>query len=194
MHIAVRPRAHRPAEAALIPRALEIFDSAYCSGELSLATLQRVHAVVADIPAGIGGRLRDGAAVVRLDGLPWLVAPPAAAARRDTEILVAALSARLAEHPPVSASMLAADALAILTDLHPFPDGNGRVARALATWLLVRAGYRLKPELTLDEFFRPRQQDCFRALRYHESDPLTWHRFFQSAVSETFILPPVETP
>jgi hypothetical protein len=75
--------------------------------------------------------------VVRLDGLPWLVAPPAAAARRDAEIFVA--SARLAEHPPVSTSMLAADVLAILTDLHPFPDGNGRVARALATWLPVRS-------------------------------------------------------
>jgi Fic/DOC family len=43
-----------------------------------------------------------------------------------------------------SPSVLAAESVARLTDFHPFVDGNGRVARAIATWLLVRAGHRPK--------------------------------------------------
>lgn len=39
-----------------------------------------------------------------------------------------------------------------LVVIHPYFDGNGRTARALATWILYRGGYDLGRFYTLDEF------------------------------------------
>jgi len=181
------PAAQRPDESTLLPQALEIFDFECRHGGLSLATLQRVHAHVANWPAGIGGRLRAGAAVVRLGGLAWLVPPPAAIARLGAETLVSSLATCGGEGSGTSAAVRAADVMAHLTGLHPFPDGNGRVARALATWLLVRAGYRCRPALCLGDFCRIRQRECFHALRHHETDPSIWREFFAHAASTCFI-------
>jgi Fic family protein len=89
----------------------------------------------------------------------------------------------------VHPAALAADAIARFTDLHPFADGNGRVARAIATWLLIRAGYRPNPHLTLGAFFRLHQREHYRALRHHELDPWSWHQFFFDAALTCFVPP-----
>jgi len=133
----------RADECALLPRAVELLEAAYDRGELSLGTLCQVHALLVDAPAGIGGRLRNVPAVVRLEGLMTFVPPPAAAARSGAEMFAAALTEQLSTaSQDVPPPVLAAQASARFTDLHPFADGNGRVARAIATWLLVRARHQ----------------------------------------------------
>ncbi len=179
--------AGRRGEAALLPQAVDVLETAFCDLRLSLGTLCRVHELVANAPAGVGGRLRNGPAVVRLNGLTTFAPPPAAFARGAAEAFVIVLAEHLLtgsdEVPP---PLLAAESVARFTDLHPFPDGNGRVARAIATWLLVRAGYRPRPNLTLGGFCHFYQHECYRALRHHELDPWTWHQFFFDAVLTCF--------
>jgi Fic family protein len=181
------PRRVQSDESAALPGPIEILEGAWRRGELSLATLQRVHHQIADIPVGLGGRLRDGAAIVRLNGRVWFVPPPAAEARHRAGLFVARLAKDLAplqvSPPPL---LLAALAIARLTDLHPFSDGNGRVARAVATWLLYRSGYQLKLGSSLDEFFHSHERESYRALRRHDEDPQTWTEFFRRAASNCF--------
>lgn len=40
-----------------------------------------------------------------------------------------------------------------LLNIHPFPDGNGRTARALATYILSTGGYDVKGFYSLEEFY-----------------------------------------
>lgn len=82
--------------------------------------------------------------------------PPTAAARSQTSSYLRDLAAELQQsgsvrHPAV----LAAEAVACLTKSHPFADGNGRVARALATWLLLRSGFQRRAEGTLSTLHFP---------------------------------------
>jgi fido (protein-threonine AMPylation protein) len=180
----------RPDEAALLPCALEALEAACTGGELSLGTLCRVHKLLADVPPGTGGTLRYGSSIVRRRGFANFVPPAAPTARADAEALVETLAQHLrtvrAQVPP---AVLAAEAVARFTDLHPFADGNGRVARALASWLLVRAGYRSRPGSTLRDFFCQHGDEYYLTLRYHELDPWSWYQFFFDATLACFVPP-----
>jgi len=37
----------------------------------------------------------------------------------------------------------------VFLEIHPFQDGNGRLSRALTTWLLIQAGYAYSASTTL---------------------------------------------
>jgi fido (protein-threonine AMPylation protein) len=178
----------RPDESARFPEVLDILEDANRRHQLSLGTLCCVHELLTHTSSGIGGKLRDGAAIVRLNGVPTFFAPPAASARHGTEVFVKVLAEYISsQSDEVPAPVLAADGIARFTDLHPFVDGNGRVARAIATWLLVRAGYRANPNLTLGDFLHYYRREHYLALRHHELDPWTWHQFFFDAVLTCFL-------
>lgn len=51
--------------------------------------------------------------------------------------------------------------------IHPFYDGNGRTARALATWILYRGGYDLGRFCALDEFYAQDLQGYYDSLVTH---------------------------
>ena len=73
--------------------------------------------------------------------------------------------------------------------IHPFTDGNGRIARLLSTYLLERAGYHFARFYPLDTIILERQQRYYRALfesqsSWHkETEDLTpWIEFYLNAV------------
>jgi Fic family protein len=181
---------NRGDEASFYPQAFEILETACNRFELSLRTFCQVHSLLTDGSTAIGGKLREGPAVIRLDGRTTYAPPPAGVARDSAAVFVAVLAEHLAaagnEVPP---AVLAAECVARLTDLHPFPDGNGRLARAIATWLLVRAGYRLRQDTTLARFFHLRQHEHYASLRHNQIDPWSWHQFFFDAVLACFSPP-----
>ena len=110
--------------------------------------------------------------------------PPAAVARHGAEVVLGVLAEHICNNSDeVPAPVLAADAFARFTDLHPFADGNGRVARAIATWLLVREGYRANPNLTLRDFCHLHRPEHYLTLRHHELDPWSWHSFFHAVLA-----------
>lgn len=180
----------RPTEPASLFEATHILENARSRREISLGALCRVHSLLVQTPVGLRGKLRDGPAVVRLDGQSPFVPPPSTEARSRTEELLTVLERHLASGGNVvSAPVLAAETVARLTDLHPFADGNGRVARAVATWLLQRAGYSSKPNPSLDQFCSTYRHEHYLTLRHHGRDPWSWYQFFFDAVLVCFSPP-----
>ena len=178
----------RPEEAALMPRITELLEADHDRGRLSLDTLRRANEILlAGARFGIGGRLRSGPAVVWLDGSATFIPPPAGAARAGAAGFAETLARHICDgREEVGVAVLAAESVARFTELHPFADGNGRVARAVATWLLLRKGYRSKDDLTLGQFFRLYEREHYFTLRHHQADPWSWHQFFFDAVLTCF--------
>ncbi|MBI3385076.1 Fic family protein [Candidatus Gottesmanbacteria bacterium] len=52
-----------------------------------------------------------------------------------------------------------------LVRIHPFVDGNGRVARAVATWVLFREGYDIKKFFSLEEHYDKDDTGYYKALQ-----------------------------
>lgn len=53
--------------------------------------------------------------------------------------------------------------------IHPFQDGNGRLARVLTTLLLLRAGYTYVPYSSLERVIEENKDDYYRTLRRAQS-------------------------
>lgn len=76
-----------------------------------------------------------------------------------------------------------------LVAIHPFWDGNGRTARAVATLILQRSGYGLNRLLSLESFFAGIREEYIRAIertlgtRFNRKyDATTWLDFFALGV------------
>ena len=81
----------------------------------------------------------------------------------------------------------------ILAAVHPFTEGNGRVARAFATLVLFCEGYEVKRLFSLEEYFDREAKSYFEALlsvsrqnsQINERDLTSWLEFFcQGLASE----------
>ncbi|MDT8286766.1 MAG: Fic family protein [Elusimicrobiales bacterium] len=73
-------------------------------------------------------------------------------------------------------------------EIHPFRDGNGRVARALATWQLYRAGFDTLHVFALDEILLENRALYIKALQRVQvegEDLGSWLEFISEAVLET---------
>ena len=80
--------------------------------------------------------------------------------------------------------------------IHPFYDGNGRTARALATWILYRGGYDLGRFYALEEFYALDLQGYYDALVTHphhnyyegrnEADITSWLAYFVKGMATVF--------
>ncbi len=80
--------------------------------------------------------------------------------------------------------------------IHPFFDGNGRTARALATWLLYRGGYDLGKFYALEEFYFQDLDGYYNALVTHphhnyyegrnEADITPWLAYFVKSMTVVF--------
>src|SRR6185369_1912959 len=69
--------------------------------------------------------------------------------------------------------------------IHPFQDGNGRLARVLTNLLLLRTGYSYVPYSSLERVIEENREQYYRALRSaqgtldkDESHLVDWIRFF----------------
>ncbi|MEO8084188.1 MAG: Fic family protein [Ardenticatenales bacterium] len=91
-------------------------------------------------------------------GLVYVPPPP-----EDVARLVDELAVWLRASEAVPAPVRAALAHVRLAGIHPFPDGNGRVARIVASLVMVRGGYR-RPEFTsLEEWWGAHRDDYYAA-------------------------------
>ncbi|MCX5791875.1 MAG: Fic family protein [Elusimicrobia bacterium] len=73
-------------------------------------------------------------------------------------------------------------------EIHPFRDGNGRLARALATWQLYRAGFDTLHVFALDEVLLENRALYIKALQRVQvegEDLGTWLEFLSEAILET---------
>ncbi|QKZ15705.1 Fic family protein [Spirosoma sp. KUDC1026] len=69
-------------------------------------------------------------------------------------------------HPVVKASIIHF----LIGYFHPFTDGNGRTARALFYWYLLRKGYWLTEYLSISRVIKESRNQYYRAFQYTEAD------------------------
>jgi fido (protein-threonine AMPylation protein) len=179
--------ARRESEAGIALSAADILEDALVKSELSLETLARVHALALGSTCARAGKLRLRPARIRWCGVITFRAPGVQAARSQTcgflrEVCRELQAPDMARHP----AALGAEAVARLTSSHPFGDGNGRVARAVAAWLLLRAGFRQRPEASLGVYLEAYLGEQFSTLRNVRASPWGWHQLFYDAVMATF--------
>jgi len=70
--------------------------------------------------------------------------------------------------------------------IHPFIDGNGRTARAMATMVLYRRGLDVKRFFTLDDYYDSDRSNYYKALKNvdQETGDLTgWLEYFTEGVA-----------
>jgi Fic family protein len=115
------------------------------------------------------GRLRDEPVSVISDGLVLHDAPPAAQLPERIERFCAFANERSPGfyiHPVVRAALLHF----FLGYDHPFADGNGRTARALFYWSMLRSGYWLCEFVSISHILRKAPTKYARAFLYTETD------------------------
>jgi Fic family protein len=73
-----------------------------------------------------------------------------------------------------------------LVRIHPFIDGNGRVARAFATLILYKEGYDIRKFFSLEEYFDKDAASYYEALQSvekKEGDLTNWLEYFTLGLS-----------
>lgn len=91
-------------------------------------------------------------------------------------------------HPVIKAGIIHYE----LARIHPFVDGNGRVARAVATLILFLEGYDIKKFFSLEEYFDSDPMNYYLTLQAvsnqlvidtHERDLTPWLEYFVEGVA-----------
>lgn len=103
--------------------------------------------------------------------------------RRMGELL-AWLSKTKQEHAIVRSAIFHHEFVAI----HPFVDGNGRMARALSQWILLQGGYDPAHSLGLDEYFAADRAKYYQMINEtHEMDGeyTHWIEYFAQGLLES---------
>lgn len=73
-----------------------------------------------------------------------------------------------------------------LVRIHPFVDGNGRVSRALSTYILFREGYDIRKFFSLEEYFDNNAAEYYKALQSvgrNEGDLTEWLSYFTQGLA-----------
>jgi len=74
-----------------------------------------------------------------------------------------------------------------LVRIHPFVDGNGRTARALATLILYKLGFDIKDFFSLDDYYNEDRPSYYAALQSVDSKTINitqWLEYFTEGVAE----------
>jgi len=160
--------------------------------ELLCEVQQSLTANTLDAPDG-GGRFRRPDENIAVwdeeDGEPLHIPPPAAELPRRIEQMCAFANARTADADPADFIHPAIRAVILhfwLAYDHPFVDGNGRTARALFYWSMLRSGYWLAEYLTISTVINGQPKQYARAYLDTERDDgdLTYFVLYHLGVIE----------
>ncbi|MBI2443279.1 MAG: Fic family protein [Candidatus Levybacteria bacterium] len=70
--------------------------------------------------------------------------------------------------------------------IHPFLDGNGRLARCLATFILFQEGYDIRKFFSLEEYFdvdATRYYEALQSVEKHEGDLTRWLEYYTEGLA-----------
>ena len=144
---------------------LNFIDTDLIAVQITEVMIKTVHKLTTEklLPESSCGQYRDKQVVVKNSQSGEVVFRPPAAVEIPYQIedLLAFLSSEAAKemHPVLKAGVVHYE----LVRIHPFLDGNGRVARAIATLVLFKENYNIKKFFSLEEYY---DSD---ALRYYEA-------------------------
>lgn len=135
--------------------------------ELTLEIILNIHRLTVEklVPLQLGGQVRTKQVVLRnsLTGQISYTPPPAAEVPYLLEDLVNWVNSEESRemHPVIKAGIIHYE----LSRIHPFVEGNGRAARAVATLVMFLDGYDIRKLFSLEEYF--------------DSDPLNYYTTLQ---------------
>ncbi len=88
------------------------------------------------------------------------------------------------EKKEISPVLVAGIAHLEIAAIHPFNDGNGRTARALATLVLYQRGYDFRRLFALEDYYNTKRQDYYKAINVgknydkRQTDITSWLEYF----------------
>lgn len=160
--------------------------------ELGLDDLLEIHAILGadalDAPSS-EGRLRTAADDVRVEdavtGETWFIPPPASELKKRLGAMLA-FANREPERPFLHPLLRAIILHFWMAYLHPFVDGNGRMARALFYWQMLRSKYDFAQYLSISGPIERSRKAYYRAFVLTETDDgdLTYFLLHQLRVLE----------
>ena len=126
--------------------------------------------------------------IIDARGRTEYVPPPPERVQKLTQELVEWLNSDecLALHPILVSAIVHHR----LVSIHPFSDGNGRVLRALALWILISRGFDSQHILTLDDYFERNRQRYYSKLQQARDldDDLTyWLDYVGEGIVQTLM-------
>lgn len=161
---------------------------------LTLETILEAHRLAVEkiLPEGQTGRFRVRQVVIKntKTGQVSYTPPPAAEVPYLMEDLVNWINSDESKevHSVIRAGIVHYE----LARIHPFVDGNGRTARAVATLVMFLEGYDIKKFFSLEEYFDNNPLDYYltlqavsnqRVLDTHERDLTPWLDYFAQGVA-----------
>lgn len=166
--------------------------------EITEQVLFKVHQLVVEkvLPSDKAGFYREGQAVVKNSTTDQItfVAPKAAEVPTQVQAFLEWLNAAKAKdvHPVLKAGIIHYE----LARIHPFADGNGRTARAIATLSLFLDGYDIKRFFSLEEYFDKTAPDYYMTLQLVSNQPVAtesmrdvtpWLEYFTQGLAQEFV-------
>ncbi len=164
---------------------------------LTVETILEIHRLTTEkiIPEEVTGQFRVRQVVVKntKTGQITYTPPPAP----EVSFLVEDLANWINDtdtkdlHPVIKAGIIHYE----LARIHPFVDGNGRVARAVATLTMFLDGYDIRKLFSLEEYFDEDPMDYYLTLQAvsnqlvldnHERDLTPWLEYFTKGVAIEF--------
>lgn len=135
------------------------------------------------------GEWRDGVAVVldHLSGQVMHEGPPPEEVEPRIRGMFEWISRRLEDDDPPF--VLAGVAHHGITDVHPFADGNGRVARLFQTALLMRSGVLPGRMFSFERYYaedRPAYYSALRSVRANTFNMERWLEYFLEGLAEEY--------
>lgn len=150
--------------------------------------IKRIHELTVNriLPPEKCGKFRETQVVVKNSqtGEVTFRPPPSTAIPAQMEELLQFINDQENQdiHPVMKAGVVHYE----LVRIHPFVDGNGRVARALSTLILFLEGYDIRKFFSLEEYFDSDALDYYEALKSvtnNNGDLTVWLEYFTKGLS-----------
>ncbi len=165
--------------------------------------IQRLHALIKEGARAKPTPYRDGQNVIRDSASGAIIYLPPEA--KDVPTLMTALVewVHKAEKEGFPVPLIAGLVHYQIVTIHPYYDGNGRMARLLATFILHRGGYGLNGFFSLEEHHARDLEGYYRSLAVHphhnyyegrvEADLTPWLEYFIRTLADVFTAAKDET-
>ncbi len=187
-----KPRDHSEAMIVNNHEAMQAVENDYKNKEINLSSILELHAVLTkdNLPPEEQGRFRTDEDKIVVDdkikGVIYHVGPKMAFVHEQIKRLVDFANDKTSEpftHPIIKATMLHF----WIAYLHPFVDGNGRLARLLFYWYLLKKNYWAFSYLPISKVIKKSAVSYGQAYLYTEQDELDLTYFIDYNVQKVKI-------
>lgn len=168
------PKTRAKLEIIHLYRAMRYLYSGSCPKQLSQNLILKLHCLtMRNLTAGAGHWRREMGAIFNEAGVAVYLSPPP----EELPLLLPGLI-RETNRSTDSGPVKAAKFHFVFEKIHPFLDGNGRVGRLLANYLLKQSGFDFNGTINLEEYLEKNRQLYYDLLADNSKDITQFVEFF----------------